>query len=403
MLKELRNRVESLGKEEWRLMLFHAAELHENGIHPPFFKLPYQWEEVYSVDGCGFIFGSWESVHIALDTVAIEPKHAIYQIMSILALQREDGSIPGSIILENGQIRSCHYTTSPPLWPTVAHEYLEITSCANYLKQWYEILEKQIGWFEKQRYSGRGFYYVDCLDRLWESGIEEGARCDCLMDSDEEIVCVDATAHVYGLYMYAIIWGRMLGREVGKWQSKAESLRAFIQSELFDEETGFFHDIWTIADPERRIMAFEGIWPLVLGAASAEQAHRMINENLIEPTRFFSKHPIPSIGLNDSRFEYRHWRGPVRNSMTYWAARGCLRYGRPDAACQLLEKALDATAEHFQSTGSLWEFYHPQGTDSRSLSSHSAAGDVFPKANYLGHNPLIAMTRLWEFAVKSCI
>jgi hypothetical protein len=47
--------------------------------------------------------------------------------------------------------------------------------------------------------------------------------------------------------------------------------------------------------------------------------------------------------------------------MTYWAARGCLRYGRADAARALLEASLDDSAAQFDRTGTIWEYYHPDG------------------------------------------
>ena len=82
--------------------------------------------------------------------------------------------------------------------------------------------------------------------------------------------------------------------------------------------------------------------------------------------------------------------------MTLWAAKGCLRYGRTDAAVVLLEKALDATEEQFEKTGTLWEFYHPLGGDPRTLLRQNKSDASAPIEDYLGHNPLIAMADLWE-------
>jgi hypothetical protein len=80
--------------------------------------------------------------------------------------------------------------------------------------------------------------------------------------------------------------------------------------------------------------------------------------------------------------------------MTYWAARGAVRYGRRDAARQLLEAALDATATAFKRTGTIWEFYHPTLGD-QTLLRRKPAQDV-PCRDYVGHNPLFAMADLWR-------
>ncbi len=136
------------------------------------------------------------------------------------------------------------------------------------------------------------------------------------------------------------------------------------------------------------------MWPVLAGSGTAEQANRVIDEHLLIPRRFFSEHPICTVGLEDPLFELRMWRGPAWNSMTYWAARGCVRYGRSDAARQLLERALDASARQFERTGTIWEFYHPLGGDPRELERKPHTRYNTPCPDYLGHNPLIAMARM---------
>lgn len=84
---------------------------------------------------------------------------------------------------------------------------------------------------------------------------------------------------------------------------------------------------------------------MVVGAATPEQGRRVIDEWLMRPDRFFTPHPISTVAKSDPKFELRMWRGPVWNSMTYWAARGALHYDRPQAARKLLEAALDNSAK----------------------------------------------------------
>jgi hypothetical protein len=127
-----------------------------------------------------------------------------------------------------------------------------------------------------------------------------------------------------------------------------------------------------------------------------EQAQRAIDENVLDPQRFFAPHPITTVGLEDPRFELRMWRGPAWNSMTYWAARGCLRYGRGDAARCLVEAALDGSAAQFERTGTIWEFYHPHGGDPLTLLRKPQTQHNVPCRDYLGHNPLLALARMWD-------
>jgi neutral trehalase len=144
-----------------------------------------------------------------------------------------------------------------------------------------------------------------------------------------------------------------------------------------------------------RNLPFESMWPLVSGAATPEQANRYIDSYLANPKVFLTEHPIATVGRRDPKFELRMWRGPAWNSMTLWAARGCLRYGHGDAARSLAEKALDASAHQFERTGTIWEFYHPQGGSPETLRRKPSGRNV-PCRDYLGHNPLFAMVELWR-------
>jgi hypothetical protein len=82
--------------------------------------------------------------------------------------------------------------------------------------------------------------------------------------------------------------------------------------------------------------------------------------------------------------------------MTYWVARGCLKYGRKDAAKILLEKALDDSAKKFEETGTIWEFYHPLGGSPADLKRKPHTKYNVPCKEYLGHNPLIAMALMYD-------
>ncbi len=387
-----------LGKPRWRPMFSYVAALHERSTHPPRPPFPHPWEEIGPGYCYGPAFGHWDLIHQVLDTLPTAPEHARQQILNDLAAQEPDGLVPGSIYLREGTPRWSKTTGHPPVWPVAVQDYVDQTGDTSLLAACYEPLLRQIAWFEANRKAeGRGFFYTDILNHSWESGVDEGVRF--LEIATGPRACVDATAHVYGLYEHGACWARLLGHDGNKLQARADELRAFMQETLFDSETGFFHDIWAVGQPERRRMAFEGIFPLVMGAATPAQAQRVIDENLLNPERFFTPHPISTVGVRDPHFELRMWRGPAWNSMTLWAARGCARYGRADAARALLEAALDDSAAQFARTGTIWEFYHPLGGYPESVQRKPHTAYNQPCRDYLGHNPLLAMARLWEQTV----
>ena len=73
-----------------------------------------------------------------------------------------------------------------------------------------------------------------------------------------------------------------------------------------------------------------------------------------------------------------------------------MHYNRQDAAIRLIERALDATAEQFAVTGTIWEFYHPFGGAPTELQPKPHTDYNTPCKEYLGHNQLLAMARLYE-------
>lgn len=395
MLEALREEAHQLGQPEWRPMLAYLAELHARSTHParPPFSRP--WEEI----GPGYCyapaFGHWDIVHQILDVLPAAPDHARDQLLNNLENQEPDGLVPGSIWFREGRYEWSKEFGHPPLWPVAVEDYCELIGNDELLATCLPALTRQIGWFERSRKAEEeGYYYTDILNHKWESGIDEGVRF--LEIATGPFACVDATAHVYLLYDYAARWAGRLGEDDAGFARRAEELRGFLQGQLFDPETGFFHDIWAVRQPERRRLAFEGMWPLVVGAATPEQAQRVIDENLLHPARFFTPHPISTVAVNDPDFALRMWRGPAWNSMTYWAARGCLRYGRADAARRLLEAALDQSALQFARTGTVWEFYHPFGGRPEELQRKPHTRFNAPCRDYLGHAPLFAMARVWR-------
>jgi hypothetical protein len=403
----LRAEAAKIGKPEWRPMLQYAVGLHVRGTHPAFPPFTAPWEELGPGYGYGPAFGHWDVVHEILDVMPTAPQHALQQLLNDVRLQLPNGYLPGSIYMPgapgatNGRATFDPAGQShPPLWVVAADDYLRQTGDHEHLRDFFAAVTRQIGWFEQaRRAQPDGFFYTDIRDHKWESGVDEGVRFDSAARGPK--ACIDATCHVYQLCDFAAKWAAMLGEDPAPWAARAERLRHFITTRLWDERSGFFYDIWAIEDPKQQTGAFEGLWPLIVGAAEPEQARRVIDGWLLNPKRFLTKHPIPTVAVDDPKFELRMWRGPSWNSMTYWAARGCVRYGRADAAVRLLEPALDDTAAQFGRTGTIWEFYHPFGGHPEDLHRKPQTKRNQPWTDYLGHNPVLAMTRMWAAASKA--
>lgn len=405
--KVLKNETDKLGKESWRPVLAYVAALHQKSTHPATYPFDYEWEEIGPGYVYGPAFGHWDVVHQIIDVMPSCPVHALHQLYNDVKNQEPNGLLPGSIWMKGrGSIPNFSFrrdTVSwstndeghPPVWVVAVQDYINQTGDQEVLDTFYTHLVRQITWFENARKAkGEGFFYNDILLHKWESGIDQGIRFDAT--DMGPWACVDATSHVYLLYKTANRWAKDLGFENGFFAKREKELQEFIQKDLYCTEDGMFYDIWAIKDKSVRHQAFESMWPVVVGVATKEQANRFIDDYLLNPEVFFTPHPISTVGVNDPKFELRMWRGPAWNSMTYWAARGCLQYGRKDAAIKLLERALDQTADVYDKTGTIWEFYDPFGRDPEKLQRKPHSRFKVPCRDYLGHNPVIAMARMYD-------
>jgi putative isomerase len=415
---------QTLGKPAWRPMLAYDVQMHVASTHaaePPF---EFPWEDTGRGYGYGPGFGHWDLAHEIIDVLPTAPEHAREQLLNDVRLQLPSGFLPGTYwmrkpsptddpaIYKNAE-KFSDTEGHPPVWVVAADDYMQQTGDRSLAPEFLAHVTRQISWFERERRAKPdGFLYLDIVTHEWESGVDEGVRFDGLGPGSQqpaETACVDATAHVYQMYVYAAKWAKMTGADPRPFAAKAEHLRHFMQTQMWSERDGFFYDAWVLArapDGLRdtwhrtpapgRAHSFEGMWPMVVGAATPHQAQRVIHEWLMRKDRFFTPHPIATVVPADPAFELRMWRGPVWNSMTYWAARGAVRYGDKADAHLLLGAALDDTAAQFDRTGIIWEFYHPLGGHPEDLKRKPQTQRNLPWPDYIGHNPLLAMARLWD-------
>jgi len=373
----------------WRPVLEHLAVLRENCILPPVGRMAYPYENIGPGYCYGPAFSHWDLTFALLDSCAPMPEHCRRQLENMFAYQQPDGFLT-FIMTGGGRITTYPDTAFPPVWPLAVDEYCRVVGNGDLQQHYLPNLERQIAWFETHRRAAPfGFYYLDVLTGAWESGIDESVRVELLGRERGKFPCVDATSHMFLLYDAAARWSG--GK---RFTEERDALRTLLQTEFFSDRTGFFHD-WRLLRDGRLHDLIEGFMPLIVGAASEEQANRMIDGGLLNPERFLAPHPVPWVGLSDPAFELRMSRGPAWNSLTLSIALGCMRYRRPDAARTILARALDATQSRFADTGAVWEFYHPLGGDPNAVMRKPGSPFPTPCREYAGHNPLFAMARTW--------
>ena len=381
----------------WHNLLHHLVTMHEGAMYQnQNSPAPYPLETL----GAGYYFnpafGHWDLIYTLLDSCPVMPEHTLQQLENMLTFQQEDGFMAGAIFFRSAPPEMPNpdwYSSFPPVWPLAVDEYTKYAKDDKAVKLCYQPLLKQIKWFEKNRKADNyGFFFKDMIEpRNWESGVDESIRCEVVQERGK-FPNIDATSLVRLLYDSAARWSEMLGLDNTEFVRKRDELDQALQTHFFCDETGFFHDAYLL-DRNIKYRALTAVWALTCGAATEEQANRMIDGSLLNPEYFFTAHPLPFVAINEPYFKLKMWRGGSWNSLTWMAVLGCLRYNRRDAALKIAERVLKYSQINYYRTGAIWEFYHPYGEAPLEMARKHAPW-LLPCREYLGHNPLFAYARL---------
>ncbi|MFR7733428.1 MAG: MGH1-like glycoside hydrolase domain-containing protein [Collinsella sp.] len=122
-------------------------------------------------------------------------------------------------------------------------------------------------------------------------------------------------------------WGRK--REAREWEGEYKALVRKINELYWDEEDGFYYDVDVVTKKPCRVKTIASFWPLLAGAASPEQAARMV-EHVKRADGFGGELPWPSLARSDRDFDEKtgnYWRGAVWLPTAYMATKALEGYG----------------------------------------------------------------------------
>lgn len=154
--------------------------------------------------------------------------------------------------------------------------------------------------------------------------------------------------------------------EARQWWLEAIALRDGIRETFFDETSGWFYDVRIDSGEIVAVQGPEGWIPLWAGAATEEQAARA-HETMLDPAKFRTHVPLPTVARDDPGFSDGYWRGLVWLDQAYFAIEGLRRYGYFDDADALTDQLL-LNLEGATVAGSpLFENYDPLTGEGRNV------------------------------------
>lgn len=130
-----------------------------------------------------------------------------------------------------------------------------------------------------------------------------------------------------------------------------------INSRMWDEEVGFYFDLKPDGSraPVKTIAAY---WALAAGVASEQQAKRLA-EWLNDKHTFNRAHRVPVCAADEEGYDPRggYWRGSVWAPTNTMVLYGLEKYGYNTLAREIALNHVDALAEVWEQTGTIWENY----------------------------------------------
>ena len=152
----------------------------------------------------------------------------------------------------------------------------------------------------------------------------------------------------------------ILGRhdEERELRARGERYRASLQT-LWNERTGMFLNKNLDTGSFSPRTSPTNFYPLVGGAATPQQADRMVREHLLNPGEFWGDWVIPSTPRSDPAFKDQdYWRGRIWGPMNYLVYLGLRNYDQPAARKELARKSLALFNTEWTEKGHVHENYN---------------------------------------------
>ena len=274
------------------------------------------------------------------------------------AKQEENGAIRGMYSVTTGKpvkTKDNPEVIEAPLFSFAEFNLFHKEGNKKRLRDVMPILEKYYAWVEETFRQDNGLYHAPYSALKMPGAPREEAYYPIDFNTQQAI---------NALYMSAI--GDVLNdKELAfKYKRNYFSLKTRINSLMWNEETGFYHDL---DKDEKRLSpkTIAGFWPLLAELPNEEKANRLI-DHLKNPETFGTDNPFPTLAADEPEFceEGKGCRGAVVPVFNFIVIKGLEKYDRYDLAreCAIrhIYYMLDALhPEDKKKKGNIYEAYKP--------------------------------------------
>ena len=324
---------------------------------------------------CGFFgFWSWDSWKHASASALYNPELAKNEVRSLFAYQdKATGMIPDYVSRRKERIN--WRDSKPPLASWAVMNIYKATGDKEFVAEMFDRLIAYHNWWYTHRdHDGNGICEYGSTDgsliaAAWESGMDNGVRFDDAVmlanapekswSMDQENICLNSFlyAEKNTLFELATLIGR--DNEVAHLIKEAKFIKEYVQTKMYDKESGFFYDRKLESGELVKVMGAECWLPLWAGIATPKQA-KAVAEKMVNPAHFFTTVPLGTLDVSHPKLRATngYWRGPVWIDQVYFGVTGLKNYGF-DAEADKIIKQYVKGAYGLTSDGPIHENYNP--------------------------------------------
>ena len=347
----------------------------------------------------GWVLFEWDTYFSAYMFAVDNPELAMANAIAITHEITSLGLVPN---FANAHGSSSWDRSEPPVGAWVCREIYRSHRARWFLEEVYpSLLRWNRWWWDARRNNGSllswgSTPFEPVSGGYWETaGVNErfGASLESGLDNSPmyDDVPFDSTRHVLqmwdvglnGLYVadceaLADIAG-VLDRpeEAKELRQRANTVRAAMDAELWDEQFGLFLNKRVDTGEFSRRISPTNFYSLLARVATPEQAERMIRDHFYNPEEFWGEWVLPSIARNDPAYpEQSYWRGRIWGPMNFLTYISLRRYGLDQARQDLAEKSKALLLKNWSAHGHVLENYNAETGDA-TVAKGKQGGDSF--------------------------
>ena len=152
-----------------------------------------------------------------------------------------------------------------------------------------------------------------------------------------------------------------LARDDGgdEYERRAQRTEAALIERCWDERRGLFWDLAGRAERKIEVSTWSSLAPLALPSLPEEIGRRLVDQHLLNPSRYKTPFGIPSVSRDEPSFRagfhlFRCWRGPAWINTAWLLVPGMRRLGYNAEANRIVESLLTVVERH-----GFREYYNP--------------------------------------------